>query len=134
MRESDLTWWHLHDLLVDEQNRSLRLGSMLVSLVRMRFRNGFEKESLLRKDTGFNVSINLREIGHTFLTGHRIRPEVTSSFYPLISANTNTGNPIATDTAELSSIKIKVKFILCPQNNFKKMIKDEQPNLDGFVC
>ena len=35
---------------VDEQNRSIRLGSMAASLVRMRYRNGFDKESLLKKD------------------------------------------------------------------------------------
>jgi uncharacterized protein len=85
---------------VDEQDRSVRLGSMSVSLVRMRYRNGFENESLLKTDQRYNVRINIREIGHTFLAGHRIRLAITSSFYPFISANPNTGNPIATDTAE----------------------------------
>lgn len=83
---------------VDKENRSIRLGSMPVTLVRMRYRDGFDNEAIMQNGIKYNVRINLREIGYTFLCGHRIRLAITSSFYPFISANSNTGNPIATDT------------------------------------
>ena len=38
------------------------------------------------------------DAAHTFLPGHRIRVRITSSFYPWVFPNPNTGNPIATDT------------------------------------
>ena len=106
---------------VDEQNRSIRLGSMAASLVRMRYRNGFDKESLLRKDKRYNVNINLREVGHTFLDGHRIRLVLTSSFYPMISANPNTGNPIATDAAEPVRALQRVYFGPCVLGVFSRI-------------
>jgi len=37
-------------------------------------------------------------VGHTFLPGHRIRIEITSSSAPWSHPNPNTGNPVATDT------------------------------------
>ncbi len=37
-------------------------------------------------------------MGHTFLPGHRFRLEISSSAYPEVSPNPNTGNPIETDT------------------------------------
>jgi len=37
-------------------------------------------------------------VGHPFLPGHRIRVEISSSAYPFIAPNSNTGNPIATAT------------------------------------
>lgn len=45
------------------------------------------------------LHLDLHAIGHTFLAGHRIRLEVSSSAYPEIHPNPNTGNPIATDTS-----------------------------------
>jgi predicted acyl esterase len=43
------------------------------------------------------IHIQLHAIGHTFLRNHRIRLAITSSFFPWISANPNTGAPIASD-------------------------------------
>ena len=42
--------------------------------------------------------IRLFHMAHTFLPGHRIRLEVTSSSVPMFNPNQNTGNPVATDT------------------------------------
>ena len=42
--------------------------------------------------------IELFDVGHTFLPGHRIRLEVSSSAYPAVAPNANTGHPVATDT------------------------------------
>ena len=34
----------------------------------------------------------------SFLTGHKIRVEISSSYAPVFNPNPNTGNPLATDT------------------------------------
>jgi putative CocE/NonD family hydrolase len=83
---------------VQEDGRSIKLGSMPRVQLRTRYREGFDKEVLMEKNKIYNIKINMYEIGHTFLQGHRIRLAITSSFFPAISANPNTGNPIATDT------------------------------------
>jgi predicted acyl esterase len=41
----------------------------------------------------------LNQVGHTFLPGHRLRLSVSSSAYPWVHPNPNTGEPIATDTS-----------------------------------
>ena len=41
----------------------------------------------------------MHELAHTFLPGHKIRVTITSSFYPILSVNLNTGYSIANDTA-----------------------------------
>ena len=77
--------------------RAVRLGPWGGGL-RARYRNGFEKEELLTPGKVEKFTIELDEIGHRFLPGHRIRIEVSSSSYPFFLPNQNTGNPVATDT------------------------------------
>jgi hypothetical protein len=42
-------------------------------------------------------TIKVWDVGHTFLPGHQLRVHVTSSRYPLVNPNQNTGNPVASD-------------------------------------
>ena len=77
--------------------RAVRLGPWGGAL-RARYRNGFEKEELLTPGKVEKLTIDLDDIGHRFLPGHRIRIEVSSSSYPWFLPNQNTGNPVATDT------------------------------------
>ncbi|CAF0749577.1 unnamed protein product [Didymodactylos carnosus] len=84
------------DVLPD--GRSIKLGSKAAAQLRARYRNGLDREMLMSPDLTYVVSIDMHAIGHTFLPGNRIRLAVTSSFFPWISANPNTGGPIATDT------------------------------------
>ncbi len=78
--------------------RAVRLGADVSGVVRARSRNGFGRQELLTPGKVERYEILLRDVGHTFLAGHRVRLEVTSSAYPLVNPNQNTGNPIATDT------------------------------------
>lgn len=79
--------------------RSANLGSRINgAILRARFRQGYEKEVLLTPGKPEKYSINIYHIGHTFLKGHRIRLHITSSSFPAIAPNQNTGNPVATDT------------------------------------
>ncbi|MBI5458226.1 CocE/NonD family hydrolase [Methanobacterium sp.] len=68
--------------------------------IRARFRQGFDKEVLLEPGKIEKYRIELYDMGHVFLPGHSIRLEVSSSAYPILHPNPNTGNPIATDTQQ----------------------------------
>jgi len=68
--------------------------------IRARFRQGFDREVLLEPGKIEKYRIELFDIGHVFLEGHRIRLEISSSAYPMLQPNPNTGNPIATDTQQ----------------------------------
>jgi putative CocE/NonD family hydrolase len=78
--------------------RAVRLGPVNTGIIRARFRNGFGTEQLLTPGKVEKYRIPLADIGHTFLPGHRVRLEISSSAYPQVLPNQNTGNPIATDT------------------------------------
>ena len=78
--------------------RAVKLGPKFGGQTRARFRNGYEIEEPLVPGEPTEFRIDYSDVGHTFLSGHRIRISVTSSAYPWIYPNPNTGNPIATDT------------------------------------
>ena len=82
---------------VDEKGRSIKLGSRGTFQLRTRYRNGFDRQDLMEPNKIYNLKIDMHEMGHTFLPGHKLRLAITSSFYPIISANLNTGNDIAYD-------------------------------------
>ena len=67
-------------------------------MIRARFRNGYQNPQLLEPGKVEKYRILLRDMAHTFLPGHQVRIEISSSAYPFIVVNQNTGNPIATDT------------------------------------
>ncbi|RNA32782.1 X-Pro dipeptidyl-peptidase [Brachionus plicatilis] len=82
---------------VHRDGKSVKLGSMESNQLRTRYRYGFEREVLLEENKIYNLTINMHQIAHTFLAGHKIRLAITNSFYPLVSPNQNTGNPIGDD-------------------------------------
>jgi predicted acyl esterase len=50
--------------------------------------------------TAVALTLDLGGIGHTFLTGHRLRLSVCSSAYPETFPNPGTGEPVTTNTAQ----------------------------------
>ncbi|MFC2166021.1 CocE/NonD family hydrolase [Acidobacteriota bacterium] len=78
--------------------KAISLGRYGFGIKRARYRFGFEKEVLLTPGKTEKIPVNLFDIGHTFLPGHKIRVEVSSSVFPWVNPNQNTGNPVATDT------------------------------------
>ena len=66
-------------------------------IVRARYRDGFDRVSLLRPGEPVELEIDLGGTANLFRAGHRIRIEVSSSNFPRFDRNTNTGNLIATD-------------------------------------
>ena len=67
-------------------------------VIRARYRNGNWFPEFLLPDRPERYRIRLMNLGHAFMTGHRIRLEVMSSCFPLIDPNTNTGDDPASDT------------------------------------
>jgi len=70
--------------------------SMLVTegLLRMRFREGFDRETFMRPETVYRITIELTNTAITFLQGHRVRLIVASSNHPKYAVNPNDGGPL----------------------------------------
>ncbi len=85
----------LEDVAPD--GRAQRLGSREIAQAQVRWREGFEREVLLRPGTVATLRLRFGGLGHSFLAGHRLRLSVTSSAYPRMAPNPNTGGPIADD-------------------------------------
>jgi putative CocE/NonD family hydrolase len=78
--------------------RAVNLGPFGKGFIRARYRNGYDREIFLTPNRTEGFRIKLFDIGHTFLPGHKIRLEISSSAVPYLAPNSNTGNPVATDT------------------------------------
>lgn len=96
-RDADFFFW-LEDVGPDGKAHSL--GSTGMGMARARYRDGYERERPLTPNAPFDLTIELYDVGHTFLAGHRLRVSIASSAYPFAFPNPGTGNPIATDTAQ----------------------------------
>lgn len=68
------------------------------SIVRCRFRNGFEREELMEPGQEYEVEIPLPPTSNLFAAGHRIRLDISSSNFPRLERNPNTGEPIGRHT------------------------------------
>jgi putative CocE/NonD family hydrolase len=71
------------------------------SIIRCRYRNGFEQEELMEPGTEYDVEILLPPTSNVFAAGHRIRIDVSSSNFPRLERNPNTGEPIGRHTHEV---------------------------------
>lgn len=68
--------------------------------LRMRFREGLDREVFMEDGKVYEIEINLHDISHVFKDGHRIRVAVASSNFPRFDRNSNTGNPLGVDSVE----------------------------------
>jgi predicted acyl esterase len=68
------------------------------TIVRTRFREGFEREVLMEPGTPYRVTMLLPPTSNLFARGHRIRVDVSSSNFPRLERNPNTGEPIGRHT------------------------------------
>lgn len=69
-------------------------------IIRARYRDSWERPSLLESGRVYQYSIDLWSTSNCFLRGHRIRVEISSSNFPQFDRNPNTGHPFGLD-AEL---------------------------------
>ena len=68
------------------------------SIIRARFRGGFDRERLMTPGRVYEVCISLPPISNLFKAGHRIRLDVSSSNFPRFDVNPNTGEPLGRHT------------------------------------
>jgi len=83
---------NIYELYPD--GKSVRLG--VGGALRLRYRQGFDREVLLTPGQNYSVRIPLTYIGHTIKAGHRLRVEMSGTSFPGFDPNPNTGEPIAT--------------------------------------
>ncbi len=62
-------------------------------VIRARYRNGFQKAEWMKPGAAYEVSIDLGSTSNLFAKGHHIRVDISSSNYPRIEPNPNTGEP-----------------------------------------
>ncbi len=75
----------------------INLHGLDAGYLRMRYRNGFEKQELLTPGEVYKIRIGNIYTSNLFQKGHRIQVYVTSSKAPHYDPNPNTGTEIATE-------------------------------------
>jgi putative CocE/NonD family hydrolase len=71
------------------------------SIIRCRFREGFDREVLMTPGEAYPVTIALQATSNLFGAGHRIRIDVSSSNWPRLDVNPNTGEPMGRHTHQV---------------------------------
>jgi putative CocE/NonD family hydrolase len=61
------------------------------TIFRARFREGYDRQVFMEKGRTYKIDFTPMTTANTFLPGHRIRVEVTSSNFPKFARNMNTG-------------------------------------------
>jgi predicted acyl esterase len=67
-------------------------------VARARFRNGFDRPSLLQPNTVYQYDMDLWFTGIVIPPGHRLRVVVSSALFPKYDRNLNTGGDNERDT------------------------------------
>lgn len=78
--------------------RSINLHGLDAGYLRMRYRNGFEYQELMKAGDVYKIKIGQVYTANRFKKGHRIRLTITSSKAPHYDPNPNTGREIAKET------------------------------------
>ena len=63
-------------------------------MVRARFRSGMDKPALIEPGKMYEYDLDLWNTCQTYLKGHRLRLEISSSAFPKYDRNLNTGEPL----------------------------------------
>jgi putative CocE/NonD family hydrolase len=72
-------------------------------VIRMKYRNGVTKPSLLIPGKVYSTTLSLRPIAYRFLRGHQIGLHVSSSNFPRLNRNLNTGDNNLTTSARVTA-------------------------------
>ncbi len=78
--------------LIDVHPDGRAIG-MAEGMVRARYRESLSQPKLLEPGKVYELTIDLIGTSHVFLPGHRVRVDITSSHFPQIDRNPNTGEP-----------------------------------------
>ena len=83
----------LVDVAPDGRTLSIQEGAL-----RARYREGMARPTLLQPDVPVTLTIDMRSIAWRIAAGHRLRLDVTSSSFPRLERNLNTGGDNARET------------------------------------
>ena len=83
---------------VHPDGKSINVHGFDSGFLRMRYRNGFEKQELMKPGEVYKIRIGQMYTSNLFKKGHRIRFLITSSKAPHYDPNPNTGTEIATES------------------------------------
>jgi putative CocE/NonD family hydrolase len=72
--------------------------NLVDGVIRARYRDGFEEEKLIEPGRAYKYTIDLWATSYLLSPGDRLRLDVTSSNYPRLARNLNTGAPFAKTT------------------------------------
>jgi hypothetical protein len=75
--------------------------NLVDSIIRTRYRNGWDREALMEPEQVYPVQIDLAPTSNLFKVGHRIRVDISSSNFPRLDVNPNTGEPMGRHTHTL---------------------------------
>jgi putative CocE/NonD family hydrolase len=76
-----------------------RVMNLVDGVLRGRFREGFEKEVLMTPDKVYRLELDLWATSYRLAPGEKLRLDVTSSNFPRLARNLNTGEPFAEGVA-----------------------------------
>jgi uncharacterized protein len=71
-----------------------RAINLCEGVLRARYRESIERAVLMEPGTVYELTIDLGPTSNVFLPGHRVRLDISSSNFPRIDRNLNTGGPI----------------------------------------
>jgi hypothetical protein len=77
--------------------------NLVDSVIRTRFRSGWDHEQLMNPGEVYAVQIQLPPTSNLFAPGHRIRIDVSSSNFPRLDVNPNTGEPLGRHTRMITA-------------------------------
>ena len=75
------------------------------SIIRARFRNGWEREELMEPGQVYLFEFELFPTSNVFRAGHRIRVDISSSNFPRFDVNPNTGGPLGIDRSRVPAVQ-----------------------------
>ena len=71
------------------------------SIMRVRYRNSWEKAELMTPGEICKISFPLYPTGNLFKKGHCIRLDISSSNFPRFDVNPNTGEPLGQERSKI---------------------------------
>ena len=78
--------------------------SVCDGIQRLRYRLSLEKPVFVKRNTAYQISVDVGVTSYVFPVGHRIRLEVSSSNFPRFDRNLNSPGPLA-DIAKMSKAR-----------------------------
>jgi putative CocE/NonD family hydrolase len=76
----------LNDVFPDGRSISIQEGAL-----QLRYRKGYANPTLMTRDEIQEVSVDMRSIAYSLSAGHRLRLDISSSSFPRLARNLNSG-------------------------------------------